>query len=73
MGVAKQPFRFSRAARDDLRHGVLWYEEAREGLGARFAADVQKALSEVPKGSDALVLVWSNAGSTFLVLHTPQG
>jgi hypothetical protein len=37
------------------------------------AADVQKALSDVPKGSDALVLVWSNAGSTFLVLHTPQG
>ena len=44
MGVGKQPFRFSRAARDDLRHGVLWYEDAREGLGARFAADVQKAV-----------------------------
>ena len=33
------------------------------------AADVQKALSSVPKGLDALVLVWSNGGSTFRVLH----
>ncbi len=36
-------------------------------------ADVQKALSSIPKGSDALVLVWSNAGSTFRVLHPTQG
>jgi serine protease Do len=33
------------------------------------AADVQKALSAVPKGQDALVLVWSNGGNTFRVLH----
>jgi serine protease Do len=33
------------------------------------AADVQKALSNVPKDGDALVLVWTNAGSTFRVLH----
>jgi serine protease Do len=33
------------------------------------ADDVQKALSAVPKGQDALVLVWSNGGSTFRVLH----
>jgi toxin ParE1/3/4 len=44
VGDDKQPLRFSRAARDDLRHGALWYEEAREGLGARFAADVRKAV-----------------------------
>lgn len=44
MGVGKQRFRFSRAARDDLRHGALWYEEAREGLGTRFVADVRKAV-----------------------------
>jgi plasmid stabilization system protein ParE len=44
VGAGKRPFRFARAARDDLRNGVLWYEEAREGLGARFAADVQKAV-----------------------------
>ena len=37
------------------------------------AADVQKALADVPKDADALVLVWSNAGSTFRVLHPTQG
>lgn len=37
------------------------------------AADVQKALSSVPKGNDAMVLVWSPGGSTFLVLHPTQG
>jgi serine protease Do len=36
------------------------------------AADVQKALSSVPKGQDALVLVWSNGGSSFRVLHSAQ-
>jgi serine protease Do len=34
-------------------------------------AEVQQALSSVPKGKDALVLVWSNGGSTFRVLHAP--
>ena len=33
------------------------------------AADVAQALSGVPNGQDALVLVWSNGGSTFRVLH----
>ncbi len=33
------------------------------------AADVQKALSAVPQGQDALVLVWSNGGTTFRVMH----
>jgi serine protease Do len=33
------------------------------------AADVQKALANVPKGQDAMVLVWANGGSTFRVLH----
>jgi serine protease Do len=37
------------------------------------AAAVQKALSSVPKGNDAMVLVWSPAGSTFRVLHPTQG
>jgi serine protease Do len=36
------------------------------------AADVQKALSAVPKGQDALVLVWSNGGNTFRVLHSAE-
>jgi serine protease Do len=36
------------------------------------AADVQKALSSVPQGQDALVLVWSNGGNTFRVLHSAE-
>ena len=37
------------------------------------ASDVAKALAEVPKGQDALVLVWSSGGNTFRVLHPTQG
>jgi serine protease Do len=37
------------------------------------AADVQKALSDVPKGQDALLLIWSNGGSSFRVLHAGDG
>jgi serine protease Do len=37
------------------------------------AADVAKALADVPKGHDALVLVWSSGGNTFRVLHPTQG
>jgi serine protease Do len=37
------------------------------------AADVAKALADVPKGQDALVLVWSRGGNTFRVLHPTQG
>jgi serine protease Do len=37
------------------------------------AADVREALGNVPKGHDALLLVWSNGGSTFRVLHAPEG
>ena len=37
------------------------------------ASDVQQALSNVPKGQDALILVWSNGGNTFRVLHAPEG
>jgi serine protease Do len=36
------------------------------------AAEVAQALSGIPKGQDALVLVWSNGGSTFRVLHPTQ-
>jgi serine protease Do len=35
------------------------------------AAETKDALTSVPKGQDALVLVWSNGGSTFRVLHSP--
>ena len=36
------------------------------------ADDVAKALSNVAKGQDALVLVWSNGGNSFRVLHPAQ-
>ena len=35
-------------------------------------SDVAQALGSVPKGQDALVLVWSNGGSTFRVLHSAE-
>jgi serine protease Do len=37
------------------------------------AADVAQQLSSVPQGQDALVLVWSDGGSYFRVLHPGQG
>jgi serine protease Do len=37
------------------------------------AADVQKALAGIPKGQDAMVLIWGNGGSTFRVLHATSG
>jgi serine protease Do len=54
-----------------LQQGEVITEVNRQPVHS--AADVQKALSSVPKDSDALVLVWSNAGSTFRVLHPTQG
>ncbi|MFZ0761443.1 MAG: Do family serine endopeptidase [Candidatus Sulfotelmatobacter sp.] len=36
------------------------------------AADVAQALSNVPSGQDALVLIWSNGGNTFRVLHPTE-
>jgi len=37
------------------------------------AGDVKKALADIPKGQDALLLVWSNGGNSFRVLHTTEG
>ncbi|HEV2279630.1 MAG TPA: Do family serine endopeptidase [Acidobacteriaceae bacterium] len=37
------------------------------------ASEAAQALSSVPQGQDALVLVWSNGGETFRVLHPSQG
>ena len=37
------------------------------------AADVQKALTSIPKGQDALVLIWANGGNSFRVLHSTNG
>ncbi len=54
-----------------LQRGEVITEVNRQPVQS--AADVQKALSSVPKDSDAMVLIWSNAGSTFRVLHPAQG
>lgn len=37
------------------------------------AGDVQQELSKVAPGQDALLLVWSNGGNSFRVLHYPEG
>jgi len=37
------------------------------------ASDVAQELSSVPKGQDALVLVWSDGGNSFRVLHPSEG
>ena len=37
------------------------------------ASQASDALRGVPQGKDALLLVWSNGGNTFRVLHSPEG
>jgi serine protease Do len=54
-----------------LQRGDIIMEVNRQST--KSASDVAQALSKVPKGEDALVLVWSNGGSTFRVLHPAQG
>ena len=54
-----------------LQRGDVIMEVNRHSV--KSAADVAQALSGVPNGQDALVLVWSNGGSTFRVLHPSQG
>jgi serine protease Do len=36
------------------------------------AADVQRELGSIPKGQDVMLLIWTNGGSTFAVLHSPE-
>lgn len=36
-------------------------------------AEVQQQLGSVPQGQDALVLVWTNGGSSFVVMHASEG
>ena len=54
-----------------LQRGDVIMEVNRHSV--KSASDVVQALSGVPSGQDALVLVWSNGGSTFRVLHHAQG
>jgi serine protease Do len=37
------------------------------------AADVALALTNISDGQDVLLLVWSNGGNTFRVLHPAEG
>jgi serine protease Do len=37
------------------------------------ASEVQHELGSVPQGQDALVLIWSRGGSSFLVMHATEG
>jgi serine protease Do len=61
----------SAADNAGLRSGDVILEVNRHEV--KSAEEVQQALSSVPKGQDALLLVWSNGGNTFRVLHAPEG
>ena len=54
-----------------LQRGDVIMEVNRHAV--KSSAEVVQELSSVPNGQDALVLVWSNGGSTFRVLHPSQG
>ena len=54
-----------------LQSGDIIMEVNRQPM--KSAAGVAHALGSIPKGQDALVLVWSNGGSTFRVLHPSEG
>ena len=61
----------SSADNAGLRSGDVILEVNRHPV--KSASDVHEALSNVPNGQDALLLVWSNGGNTFRVLHAPDG
>jgi serine protease Do len=61
----------SSADNAGLQRGDIITEVNRKPVQS--ASDVQKVLADIPKDQDALVLVWSNGGSTFRVLHPTQG
>jgi serine protease Do len=61
----------SSADNAGLQRGDIILEVNRHKVHS--ASDVQQALSSVAKGDDALVLVWSNGGNSFRVLHSPEG
>jgi serine protease Do len=54
-----------------LRQGDVILEVNRHAVQS--ASDAAQELGRVAKGQDALVLVWSNGGNTFRVLHPSQG
>ncbi len=54
-----------------LRQGDVILEVNRHSVQS--ASEAAQELGKVEKGQDALVLIWSNGGSTFRVLHPSQG
>jgi len=52
-----------------LRPGDVILQVNRKDVSS--AADLKQALSSIPKGENALVLVWSNGQNSFRVLHAP--
>ncbi len=54
-----------------LRQGDVILEVNRHSVQS--ASDAVQELGKVTKGQDALVLVWSNGGNTYRVLHPSQG
>ncbi|HEY6767479.1 MAG TPA: Do family serine endopeptidase [Candidatus Sulfotelmatobacter sp.] len=69
--VIQQVMPGSPADNAGLQRGEVITEVNRNPVHS--AADVQKALADVAKDGDVMVLVWTNAGSTFRVLHPSQG
>jgi serine protease Do len=61
----------SAADNAGLQQGDVILEVNRHKV--RDAAEVKEALSKVPAGQDVLLLVWSNGGSSFRVLHSTEG
>jgi serine protease Do len=61
----------SSADNAGLQQGDIILEVNRHKVQS--ASDVQQALSSIEKGQDALILVWSNGGNSFRVLHSPEG
>ena len=52
MAAPSRPDRFLAAARADLRHGAVWYEERREGLGEAFTAHVRRAIEMIARAPE---------------------
>ena len=54
-----------------LRRGDVIVQVDRKDVHS--ASEASNALRTVPDGKDALILVWSNGGNTFRVLHPAEG
>lgn len=54
-----------------LSRGMVVQEVNRHPVQS--VADAKRELSSIPKGQDVMLLVWSNGGSTFAVLHPGEG